>query len=72
MPSILTKVSIGTQRHRVVGCIAWLDDRRDNVLSFLPLNPIQRHGILIRRLWWRPIFGNDAALNSKFNGDVTE
>ena len=25
MPSILAKVNIGTQRHRVVGCIAWLD-----------------------------------------------
>jgi hypothetical protein len=24
MPSILAKVSMGTQRRRVVGCIAWL------------------------------------------------
>ena len=41
MPSILAEINMGTQRHKVVGCIAWLDLRRGFI------DDMQMRGIFI-------------------------
>jgi hypothetical protein len=55
MSDILAKVNIGTQRHRVVGCIAWLDEWHDSnlrVMERLP-SPLLSLDVALPPAWQR-------------------